>query len=157
MKHITTTLLIILVLIIVQSCSNKVDKSDLRIIEGKRIGKYSLSLTKSELDNLKEVKIDTLHSYYTYTLPDIKIWYDTINKRTNQICAYNNYSGKFRNEISINDSLMDLEKIGWFHYQEENQIYKFRLIRGITFNVFEQEVINNINHQTIEAICIKRK
>lgn len=143
--------------IIIQSCSDKLDKSDSRIIEGERIGKYSLSLTKSELDNLKEVKIDTLHIYYTYTLPDIKIWYDTINKRTDQICAYNNYTGKFRDKINVNDSLMDLEKIGRFRYQEDGMIYEFWFINGICFNVYDEQFSYNINKQTIEHICINRR
>jgi hypothetical protein len=155
---------LLFILILCLSCANrnikynqnKIINSDSEIVEYNRIGEYSLSLTKSELDQLDNAKIDMLDIYIVYTLPDIKIWYDNKKHRTDQICAYNNYTGKFRNLIGIKDSISDLAKIGKFNFWEDEEVYQFTSIKGISFNVPDQHLELEKNQQTIDYICIYR-
>ncbi len=159
MKRLYITLLIAIILVNFHSCNvvkNKTSNSSRGIIENSRIDIYSLSITKNELDKIGNVKIDTLDIYLIYILPDIKIWYDTNAERTDQICAYNNYSGKFRNAIGINDSISELAKIGKFYFQEDEEIYQLSSIKGISFNVPEQDLDLQKDKHTIDYICIYR-
>ncbi|RNC86447.1 MAG: hypothetical protein ED556_09155 [Winogradskyella sp.] len=113
-------------------------------------------MTKNQLDEIDDAKLDTLHIFYIYTLPNIKIWYDFKKKRTDQICANNNYTGKFKKIIGINDSILNLEKIDKYYYWEDEEVYQFKSVKGISFNVPDEQLEIDKKEQTIEYICIYR-
>ena len=141
----------------INSCNlakNKATNSNSDIIEANRIDNYSLTLTKFELDHINNVIVDTIEPYLIYKLPNIKIWYDTNKDSTSQICAYNDYSGKFRNTIGINDSITSLTEIEKFDYDKIDQVYQFNSIKGICFNVQDNQLELDTSQQTITAICI---
>lgn len=153
MRIISVTNLIVLTLIFVSF----IWKDEFEIIENDRIGNYTLSLKKNQLVKLKNVKLDTLHKYEIYSLPNIKIWYDTIKNRTDQICACNDHKGKFRNSISLNSKVSDLRNISKFYFWKEEEVYQFKSINGICFDIPEEQLNLPMENQIIDAICVFRE
>lgn len=126
------------------------------IIEQKSIGKYSLQMTKDELDTFN-AKIETLHIYTIYTLLNVKIWYNNKKNRTDQICVSNSYQGKFRDEIGINDYLTKLSKISKYYWDNDDEVFLLKSIKGICFNVYDEHSELEESQKQIDHICIYRE
>lgn len=113
---------------------NSLDNS---IIEGERIGNYSLSDTVEEIliKAFSEYEIEDLTSYWVYVFDNIKIWVLKEDQSVYQISAFN---GKFLKNICIGTKLGEVERIAG-EYFEEFDVYFLRDYPGICFELEETD------------------
>jgi hypothetical protein len=116
--------------------------TNLDIIANKGIGSFKLGMTKKEIILLiKEMEFKNIREVYD---PDkvetelIDFWFNKSNT-VSQIMVKPGFSGKFRNEIGIGNSLAEIEKnIGEVY--EVLDTYQIKGIKGVCFELEDCDI-----------------
>ena len=127
---------------------------DNKIINGERIGRYSIGTHINQLKTMlaKDYSVEERANSDVIITENFKFWIDKTSNTIKQISVYNNFDGKFLDEIGIGSTLKEvLEKVG--KYKENLDVYILEEYPGICFELVDDDDWNELT-SPIEFISI---